>query len=157
MASMFDEARSIRGMINMRGLTQSEIAGMLGVSQSYIANKLRLLSFSPECQEKICRGALTERHARSILRLKSEEGRLRAIDNAVERHLTVAECEAYVDMIRDGRRAEIIPEFDRAKRLLVFEEGLEASVLTLRSLGVDITKRERYDSGRTYITLCITD
>ena len=157
MASIFDEARSIRGMISMRGLTQSEIAGMLGVSQSYIANKLRLLSFSDECQEKICRGSLTERHARAMLRLGSEEDRLRAIEDTVARRLTVAECEALVDMLKEKRLPRIIPEVDRAKRMLVFEEGLDASVRALRSLGVDITKRERHDGTRTYITLCIAD
>lgn len=155
MANIFDEARSILGMINMRGLTQSKIASMLGVSQSYVANKLRLLSFSPMCQEKISSANLTERHARSILRLKGEDERLRAIDAVAKRGLTVRECEALVDMSLESRCAEIIPELDRAKRLFAFEESLDTSILALRSLGVDITKRERHDGGRTYITLCI--
>ena len=46
--NMFDEARSVRGMIEMCGITQSQMAKKLGVSQSYVANKLRLLSLTPD-------------------------------------------------------------------------------------------------------------
>ena len=46
--NMFEEAASIEGMIKMRGLKQEDMAKLLGVSQPYVANKLRLLKFPPE-------------------------------------------------------------------------------------------------------------
>ena len=44
--NMFEEAKAISGMIAMKGMTQKEIANLLGTSQSYIANKIRLLKLS---------------------------------------------------------------------------------------------------------------
>ena len=43
--NMFDEARVIDGMIRMCKMTQGEVAKKLGVSQSYVGNKIRLLGF----------------------------------------------------------------------------------------------------------------
>ena len=60
--NMFDEARSMHGMIQMCKMTQSELAQKLGVSQSYVANKLRLLKFGEEMQKKITDSAISERH-----------------------------------------------------------------------------------------------
>ena len=50
--NMFEEARALYGTIKMCGVTQEEIAKKLSVSQSYVANKLRLLKFSARMQEK---------------------------------------------------------------------------------------------------------
>ena len=44
--NMFEEARAVYGILRISGTTQEEAAKKLGVSQSYIANKLRLLKFS---------------------------------------------------------------------------------------------------------------
>ena len=41
--NMFEEAQSIDGMMKMMNLKQSQMAEKLGVSQSYVANKLRLM------------------------------------------------------------------------------------------------------------------
>ena len=71
--NMFEEASALEGTIKMCKLTQSDIAKKLGVSQSYIANKLRLLSFSESMKAEILSSGLTERHARAVLRLKGEE------------------------------------------------------------------------------------
>ena len=49
--NMFEQARSVKGMMEMCGMTQSDMAKKLGVSQSYIANKLRLLSLSDEARQ----------------------------------------------------------------------------------------------------------
>ena len=97
MASIFDEARSIRGMINMRGLTQSEIAGMLGVSQSYIANKLRLLRFSQEEQSIMLQNKLSERHARALLRISDVKKREEILSTIINEQLNVAQTEILVD------------------------------------------------------------
>ena len=45
---MFEEARAIKSTMELCGLTQAELAQKLGRGQSYISNKLRLLTVSPE-------------------------------------------------------------------------------------------------------------
>lgn len=94
---MFDEARAIESTMKLCHLTQSELAARLGVSQSYVANKLRLLGFSRKMTEKIKAAAITERHARSLLRLDDEAEAERILAEVNSRSLTVRECEALVD------------------------------------------------------------
>ncbi len=155
--NMFDEARSISAMIKMRSMTQSEIAEGLGVSQPYIANKLRLLSYSPECEKKITEYGLTERHARAILRLRDEGARVEAIERVHSRGLSVSECEGLVDMLREAELPRIFEHQLPAVRLGHFLESLDESVRSLRGLGYKIKKSMSYHSGQTYITLCLDE
>lgn len=154
--TMFDEARTIHGMIAMQGETQAETAKRLGVSQSYVANKLRLLNFTPEEQEEICEGELTERHARALLRLHGEKRRS-AIRRTVERGYTVRECEALVDFLHDGEAPEAIRNVPQADRIKKFTDTLEESVRTLRSLGIDASISRSYHGKKSYITVCIKE
>ena len=102
--SIFDEAKALAVTMKMRGFNQKEMAHSLGVSQSYVANKLRLLQLSDDVQKRIIQGGLTERHARALLCLKSEKDRLSALDIVREEKLSVASTEALVDLYNaEGR------------------------------------------------------
>lgn len=153
---MFDEARSLLGMIKMRGATQKEIAKALGVSQSYVANKLRLLSFTKEERERITSAALTERHARALLRLTGE-ARARALETTAKRGLNVRECEALVDFLHDGEAPRIIGRALEGERIKKFTETLEESVVTLRSLGIDASIDRTHHGRKLYLTVCIAE
>ena len=51
----------------------------MGLSQSALANKLRLLTVSPEIRTAAEEAQLTERHIRALLRLQSREQQLEMI------------------------------------------------------------------------------
>lgn len=155
--NMFDEARSISTMLKMRSMTQRELAYMLGVSQPYIANKLRLLTFSTECEKKIVEYALSERHARAILRLRDEGTRLSVIDTVHNRSMNVCECEGLVDMMHETELPRILKHQHPAARLGAFFESIDNSVRSLRGLGYKIKKSTSYHGGRTYITFCLDE
>ena len=97
--NIFEKARAIRSLLDAYHLTQEEIARQTGVSQSAIANKLRLLRLSPREQEEILEGNLCERHARALLRLSSSQEREHCIAKIREEQLTVADTEAWIDRI----------------------------------------------------------
>ena len=65
----FDTARGIKEVIRLWGCTQAEAARRLGLSQPALANKLRLLTLTPEQQQLCTASHLSERHARAALRL----------------------------------------------------------------------------------------
>ena len=92
-----EEAEAISRLISAYHLSQEEVAVKLGKSQSAVANKLRLLRLSPACVELLRRFQLTERHARTLLRLADEEERLSAARYVGERRLNVAQTEEYVE------------------------------------------------------------
>ena len=103
--NMFEEARALAVTMNMRKFNQKEMAKSLGVSPSYVANKLRLLKLSDDVQTRIIESGLTERHARAMLCLKNEKDRLSALDIMREEKLSVASTEALVDVynaLREG-------------------------------------------------------
>ncbi len=80
-------------------LTQEELARRLGKNQSTVANKIRLLKLAKPIREQLLKHGLSERHARALLRLESEEQQLKTIHEIVERGLTVSQAEKRIDKI----------------------------------------------------------
>jgi len=95
--NFFDQSEAVSALINIYRLTPEDIASRLSVSQSFVVNKLRLLHYSPAEREKILTYGLTERHARTILRLNTVESRMSAIEYVHDHSLNVASTEVYID------------------------------------------------------------
>lgn len=154
---MFDEARAMAGTLELCKITQEELGRRLGVGQSCVANKLRLLNFSEEIKSLIRENGLSERHARAILRLRTEGEQREAIDKTVKGKYTVRQCEALVDSMVDKAAPEQIIRADRLSRVDTFRQTLGKSLDTLRSLGVEAREWTSFTSGKMYITICISE
>lgn len=89
-----EEARGYGRLIKDKGLTQEELAQALSKSRSAIANTLRLLDLPTEVQELVESGKLTAGHARAILAISSEEGRIRLAEKVVRENLSVRQTES---------------------------------------------------------------
>lgn len=154
--NMFEEAASIRAMMALRDMTQSKIAKALGVSQPYVANKLRLLEYTDEERAKILEYGLTERHARTILRLSAPNDRLIAIEKCHTMKMNVSRCEITVDSILDERLRACAPEGENyAEHIGHFERSLESSLMLLRKSGIRARARREADGERIYFSICI--
>lgn len=94
--NMFEEAKGINRLIRKFGLTQEEAAQKLGKKQSTVANKLRLLKLSMEEQDWILQAGLSERHARSLLRIDDEDIRKELLSKIVAENLNAKETEELV-------------------------------------------------------------
>ena len=92
-----EEAVGISRLIRTQNLSQEQAARMLGKSQSAVANKLRLLRHSPEVLAAIKRADLSERHARALLRLKSEPEKMSAIAVIDSLGMSVSRAEQYIE------------------------------------------------------------
>lgn len=155
--NMFDEARAISGMIGMRKMTQSEIAKMLGVSQSYVANKLRLLGFSDTVQNEILSAGLSERHARALLKLSGDEAILSAIRRIADMRLSVAASEALIDdMALDGM-VDSVSEAGDAECVHRLEGVIEEAVKHLTSRGIRARRSIEFYGNKRYITVTIEE
>lgn len=155
--NMFEEAAAIAGMLKMRGMTQSEIAKTLGVSQSYIANKVRLLRLPDSVKAKIIDTGVCERHARQLLRLDNEEDMLKALNKIHERKMTVSEGEWVVDMLIESEAPKRILRSEGLERIRSFESFIDSSVKSIASLGIAIDKRTEIHNGKKYITILINE
>ncbi len=66
-----EEAISYKKILDMGYLNQITLGEKLGKTQSTIANKLRLLNLNEDVQDALMQGKISERHARSLLRLSN--------------------------------------------------------------------------------------
>lgn len=94
--NIFEQAMAIEALIDTYSLTQEQIAEKLSASQSYIANKLRLLRFSQEEREIILANQLTERHARALLRISDQNVRQSFLAKIIRTQLNVTSTEVLI-------------------------------------------------------------
>ena len=156
--SMFEEAASIQSLISLTGMTQEACAKKLSVSQSYVANKLRLLRLSDGEQEKIEENGLTERHARALLRLEDEEERGEVLSIIIKREMNVSRTEEYIeDLICAKSRLaerESKPKGSEQKRKLVirdirlFYNSIDHAVDVIKKSGIPVeSTRKEVEEG----------
>lgn len=95
--NMFEQAYGFKKLIENYHLTQDEVARKMSLSQSAVANKLRLLRLSYEEQKLILEHGLTERHARAMLKLENSEKRMDVIAYVADQKLNVQATEHYIE------------------------------------------------------------
>ncbi|MEF9917647.1 MAG: nucleoid occlusion protein, partial [Eubacterium sp.] len=81
-------------------LTQDKIAELLGKSQSFVANKIRLLKLDKTIIDQLIDHHLTERHARALLRIPDTELQNEVLKQVIKKDMTVKKTEELVDKIR---------------------------------------------------------
>jgi ParB family chromosome partitioning protein len=92
-----EEAEGLYRLVNYSGYKQEEVARLVGLSQSAVSNKLRILKLSPELLFMIRETGLTERHARAFLKLEEEQDRLEIFEQIIKTNLNVANTEALIE------------------------------------------------------------
>lgn len=97
--NMFEQAEAFDRLIREFHLTQEEAARRVSMSQSAVANKLRILRLSSEEREKILSAGLSERHARALLKLSDVSLRGEALDHILAHKLNVSATEAYIERV----------------------------------------------------------
>jgi ParB family transcriptional regulator, chromosome partitioning protein len=105
--NFIEEAMGYISLMKNFNFTQEVLAQRLGKSQSTIANKIRLLKLSEPVREKLLENGLSERHARALLRIASEEEQLKTIHEISERGLTVIQAEKRIEKITEAQSSTI--------------------------------------------------
>lgn len=137
--SFFEEADAIQKLMGVYGLSQEETARKLGMAQSTISNKLRLLRLPEKIRRSLEREQLTERHARTLLRLETEPQMEEALTRIIEEKLNVAQSEKLVDQLL--QRSEPSKKHNRApiklfKDVRLFVNTLNHAVDTMKRAGI---------------------
>ncbi|MDH5101008.1 nucleoid occlusion protein [Lactobacillus kefiranofaciens] len=88
-----DEAKAYTNLMKLNDLTQTALAKDMGKSQSYVANKLRLLKLGDDLQEALIAGKITARHGRALIGLNDEDQK-RVLAEIEEKGLNVKQTEA---------------------------------------------------------------
>ena len=92
-----DEAKSILGIINMRGMTQEEFATSFGKSRSYITNLLGLLKLPENVQNMVINKEISQSHARILSKLDNQNQIDNLVHRVVKENLNVRDLETIVN------------------------------------------------------------
>lgn len=93
-----EEAISYKKILDMGYLNQITLGEKLGKTQSTIANKLRLLNLNEEVQEALMEGKISERHARSLLRLSNDLQPI-MLNRIINERLTVRRADEEIEKL----------------------------------------------------------
>ena len=95
---IFEEAQALERLLSAANMTQSQLALELCMSQSAVANKLRLLRLDENTRQIVRKHGLSERHARALLRVPPEK-RSSTAEKIGEDGMSVTSAEEYIDTI----------------------------------------------------------
>lgn len=134
----FEEANGIARLMRELNINQQQVSQKLGKAQSTVANKLRLLKYSPEMQRRIMQADLTERHARALLKLPNEE-RLHEAVTIIERdRLNVEQTEQMVDAQLKQLPPKQATKIFIIKDLRMFLNSIQKAVSTMNQAGIPV-------------------
>lgn len=153
-----EEARGISNLIRMFDMSQEEAARRLGLSQSAVANKLRLLKLPPDILAALRDKGLTERHGRALLRLGTPEGQRAALAAICDQGLNVAQTDAYIDALLAAKKAEEKPARRRAfilKDVRVFLNTLTHSLDLMKQGGIAAGMKKQETEDELIVTISI--
>ena len=152
--SYIEEAEAFQTLLNEHGLTQEELAAKLGKSQSTIANKVRILRLPVNVRAVLCEYGLTERHARALLKLNTEEQQMAALEKITKNELNVARTEELIERMLHKAKALPAPKEKQPahlpktfKDIRIFSNTIRKAVDLMNKSGVGATAKRREADG----------
>ena len=137
--SAIDEAKAFRMMLDKYGYTQQYLGGVVGRSQPYIANHLRLLDLPEGVQDLVAKGTLTPAHALQFLSLK---------DNILYDKL--------VDYFLKNIPSSVRPvaQFKDQIKSSVYKLDVDSNYLSTYYIGEDVYQSKCLDCNRRLDSYC---
>ncbi len=119
--SPIEEAKSYKKLLDRGYLTQDQLASRMGKNQSTVSNKLRLLNLDEKVQDALLNNKISERHARSLLKLYNKEEQKEVLDEIIEKRLNVRDTEDLINRkLNEEEEIIRIPSFSQ-KEIPSFE------------------------------------
>lgn len=140
--SSIEIAQSYSEIMELTSISQSDLAIQLGVSQSGIANKLRLLKLDPKVKKLIQSKQLGERHARCLLDLDVRTQR-RLAKRCVKEQWTVVQLEKVVNKKpKEKTEKKVFKGYSNDMRIAIntMQKGINDTVKMVGSIGVKINQ-----------------
>ena len=150
-----EEARAFKRLIDEFGVTQAELAEMVGKNRTTVANTMRLLNLADEVQEMVMADSLSSGHARTLLALPDPEDQLKLAHRVLAEGLSVRRTEELVRLGAlaaggaDSRKIPVPPEVKGLARRLAKSLGIRVKTkLTRDKLKLELELRDADDLDR---------
>jgi ParB family transcriptional regulator, chromosome partitioning protein len=141
-----EEARALKRLIDEFSLTHTEVAETVGRSRAAVSNLIRLLDLPVSVVDLIDSKSISMGHARALLGLEGDDGRVRLAQLVAERGLSVRETE---NLVRKSQKDEAGSR--PAKRQ---ESSTPTEVLTTKTVHVQLHQKS---SGAARIVIDVAD
>ena len=156
----FEEAEGYAQLIQEFGITQEEVARKMGKSQPTIANKLRLLQLSEKVRREISVDVVTERHVRSLLKLKTDEQQLEILHQIYKKGLNVRQTDEAIEQlliaeeknIREQKKKKMMKAI---KDMKIFVNTIKGTVKSIQEAGLpaELIEQEKEEYFEVVIRL----
>ncbi len=110
-----EEAEGYRALMDAYGLTQEDVAEVVGKARSSVSNSLRLLNLTPDVREMLLRGRISGGHARALVTLEPERQSSFA-QQTITDGLSVRELERRIQRRRNADKREAYSQIPKEKR-----------------------------------------
>ncbi len=152
-----EEAEGYEKLVKTFHLTQEAMAARVGKKQSTIANKLRLLKLSVSVRNRLRESELTERHARALLKLESEETREAVLEKVLKGGLNVKQTEA---LVAKTLKEEGIAQKKKARLVIVndvriYLNSIKEVMQAVKDSGIPSSMEQDMDGDDVVVTLRI--
>ena len=152
-----EEAEGLARLMRQYGLNQEQAAAKVGKSQSAVANKLRLLRHSPAVLAALRDNGLSERHARALLRLPTEQERMAALAVIVKQQMNVAKAEEYIEALLTKKKQPEEPKKGIRKLIVrdvrLFLNSVNHSLDLIRGAGIRAEASQEETDSEIVLTI----
>jgi ParB family chromosome partitioning protein len=143
-----EEARGVALLMEKWNLSQEQTAKFLGKSQSAVANKLRLLKHSQPVLEELRRRGLTERHARALLKLPSENQKMAVIATIAQLDMNVARTEQYIESLLQDKTPR-----EKKPNVGAFIQNLTQALSKIQLSGISAVSERKETENEIVLTI----
>lgn len=150
-----EEAEGYARLMAQFNLTQEVLAQRMGKSQSTIANKLRLLRLPESVKKALLHEKLTERHARALLKIESEELQQKVVQEIIDKSLTVNQTEIRIERLLGRETSPTSKKLHRAvvRDFRIFLNTIREAVKIIEDSGLAPEVEEKVEDEFVEITI----
>ncbi len=138
-----EEAVAYQQLLELHQLTQESLAQRLGKSQSTIANKIRLLQLSEPVKQALLERKITERHARALLPLDTEDMQVKVLQEIISKELNVKQTETRVAFYLEATKIKKSKRISFSKDIRLAVNTIRQSVEMVTGSGLPIKTKEQ--------------
>tara|TARA_X000000950_G_scaffold188708_1_gene228128 strand:+ start:856 stop:1695 length:840 start_codon:yes stop_codon:yes gene_type:complete len=126
--NVIEEANAYKGLIDIKGINNENLAKLIGKSSSHVSNILRLLELDIKIQQMVISGDLSMGHARALIGVPNAINKANEI---IAKKLSVREVEKITSEFKKNKSKKILkdPNIVDLEKELSDKIGLKTSIL----------------------------
>lgn len=152
--NFIEEANAINRLIKECHYNQTQIGQKLGLSQSAVANKLRILNLEEKQLNKIAKFSLTQRHARALLKLPDDDLRDEVLNEIIVKGLNVEQTDKLVETLISPKQS-VQKEKIVIKDLRLFVNSINKAIKVMKNSGISAKSKREEDENCIKYTVII--